>query len=874
MRIATSRSVWAAVTQLTTDNGDLRFRTRNYKHEVMFNPASPRFVGNYTDEIWEAVCRHAAALGFNGLVLYGSARHPFQYILDYRAFPEAACQPVRVRNAVRASLRRGLAIAQRHGLTTYLQHYVTEFTPALAKHCGIRTTDRVAGIDHPQVDRYLRYCYGEIFRALPDLNGLYFNFESSGSAAEHVRRIAIPVLNRLRRPPVAVFRLWNFTEVDGLRRIRSEYCGRVIVCHKISDTNDVYYLPVADSRVREWKRLLPGLEWMFEIGPCHNCGTNLCDQLWADYDYVQQLLTDAVAKGADSISFHSVNEFAAPDLPAGTGPFSVRERTLAGFNMLHLQAVTDFFHRRRMTRSQRAAALARRVGVPVPAGRDLLDAITESSQLVLLAYQQFCYGSAADGYLHRGRHSHIQEPFFFYPATELNNQASRPMWNVGRPGHAWLDKRFDTEVAPENLLQYIIDFVDPSKSKAVRNPLRIAARMRRHMDEAQASWVRYRKSAGRDAADALAPYLRENAALGEVVRHEILAAIRLYRVYFAAGRARVLIDLKKGLAELRAAAALLADPADPVVKPLSRVLLLDRGPDVRPEVEGVSRLLRHLRRQDFPWEAFRLFVASRRLYNEVRRVILPGRQHDVRTITAAMRCLSPATAKARQALVLLEERRQPVLAQRVRDWLVFLESERKGVKPPEVVCAGRAVAAFLPLRHNHCFRRGESCMDDFLGFFEPMDYLRASGLSVRVYRTARELVVTLREDSADAADRPQRWELFKNDTSSTPFVMMVHLDPENQGAHAHTLIVWPKGVSVSIRRRNNVRARTAFSVGAGFWQTTVAIPFALLERPPPRRGEVWGFNITSNPFLAAQREYTWAPQYDTRNPKLFGKLLF
>jgi uroporphyrinogen decarboxylase len=37
----------------------------------------------------------------------------------------------------------------------------------------------------------------------------------------------------------------------------------------------------------EWHKAIPGVEFMYLVGPCHNCGTNLCDHLWADYDYVQ-----------------------------------------------------------------------------------------------------------------------------------------------------------------------------------------------------------------------------------------------------------------------------------------------------------------------------------------------------------------------------------------------------------------------------------------------------------------------------------------------------------------------------------------------------------------------------------------------------------
>ena len=286
----------------------LRFKTRNYKHELRLAPDEARSVLKYTDEVWHTLCREIAARHFTGLVLY-TTHHPFEYILDYEDFPEAASRPRRACTRIRNALNRGLAIAHQYGLTTFMQHYVTHFTAPLARRLGIRTTGRLADVEHPELLRYHRWCYREIFRQCPDLDGLYFNFESANNAWEVVLKTAVVEFNRMRRKPVVVYRLWGLNDPVGVKRLVRAYAGRTILAHKISDTNDAYYLPVADSRVTEWKRHLPDVEFMFLVGPCHNCGTNLCREVWADYDFVQRMLRDAERKGADSVSFHSVVEF-------------------------------------------------------------------------------------------------------------------------------------------------------------------------------------------------------------------------------------------------------------------------------------------------------------------------------------------------------------------------------------------------------------------------------------------------------------------------------------------------------------------------------------------------------------------------------------
>jgi len=849
---------------------NLRLRTRNYKHELTLEPSGPRWIGNYTDELWEALCRQIASHQFNGLVFY-AGYHFFEYVLDYAECPDVASQDAKTRTAVRAALQRGLEIAHRYGLKTFFQHYVGHFTPQLAAKYQIPTTGRFSNVQHPEVERYCRYCYREVFRQLPDLDGLYFNFESYGSAHEHVLRTAIPEFNRMAQSkrPIIVFRLWDYTSFEGMRRMMDAYKGHVILSHKVMDTTDCYDLPVADSRALEWKKALgKQIEFMYCAGPCHNCGTNLCDQLWSDYDFVQTLLADAQAKGADSISFHTARELFSADLPDPRGVFSEAEKDRSRLNFLHLQALVDYANGVKRTAEGQAAILAARCGVSQAAGRALHKAILATSQIVLRTFQQFWLTSAYDGYLNRGRYSLIQDPFYYYPVTGLNHQSRSPMWNVGFKG-AWANKTIDTLVTPDDQYQHILDFVDPAKRKARLNPGVMVKLLRKHARESEAGLRSYARIAGAEAAAKLAPYIQQNALLAQYAGGEIRAGIALYSLYFARTRGALLAAAKKGLAELEAVAKLVPDRASKDFKVVLRVTMLNLNPDI--EIALARELLMCLNGESFPVAAFVDYVASRRQYNEIRRVIRPYRLHDQTSLGHARQCLAKALASADAALAGLRAPEHADFAAHVWSWRDYLVYERQNMTPPQATCNGSG-GQFLQLRHDDCFRAGEDFLEDFLGFFRPINYKREEKLFMRVARTRDALAVSLREEGGDPAARRALWEKYKG-SGSDSFVMRVFVDAENQGRKGIMFTVWPEGSSVSMGVHPHLPVRTAFEADAGHWETTVWLPFKLLGRTP-RQGEVWGLNLNTSPFVNGNRAYTWAPQYDCNNPKLYGKVTF
>ena len=849
----------------------IRFRTRNYKHELALAADHSRWVGHYSDAMWDALCQRLVEHQFNGLVFY-AGKHPFEYFLDYEAWPEVCKRATTERTATRDALRRGLASAHRHGLKTFLHHYVGHFTQELADLCQIPTTGRHSSTEHPAVERYCRFCYHEVFRQVPELDGLYFNFESYQNAHEHVLATAIPELNALPQRPIVVFRLWGYTDYDGMAGLLRAYRGRVILGHKVMDTNDAYYLPVADSRVREWKkRLGRQVEWMFLVGPCHNCGTNICDQLWADYDFVQALLADAEAKGADSISFHTYRELFCADLPDPKGLFTEHEKNLSRFNRLHVLAASDYAQGVTRTPAQRARAMAELNGVSPAAGRHLVEAIRESSQLILLIYQQFYMTSSYDGYLNRGRYSTIQEPFFYYPVTELNHQSKKLLFPPGWGG-AWVAKTLDTTVSPDGTYQRVIDAVNPAlaDAKVTFNPAAIARLLDRHARRSQAALAAYGRSAGKAAAAKLEPYIARNAVVGEYVRREIRAALALYSLYYPSRPASVGRALRKGLDELKAAAALIPDRKDPAYKQCARSLMLDIKPEV--EIALAEELLAAWTSVKSPWVAFCAYVESHRQYNEIRRVIRPFRPNGTAHLRQARRCLDEALRSADASLSALAAPAHEMYRTNVGHWRDYLIAAQAELIPPSAACDGRDGTPLLPLHHDDCFRAGEDFLEDFTSFFRPLDFVRPARLFAQVSRTRSDLVVRLHEEGVGLEVRRARWKEYHGEGSDS-YVLRLYFDIENRGQRKEVYIVWPVGGGVSRGPKRDVPHTLELTDHGDSWDMTVRLPFKALGRTP-RRGDTWGFNLTSNPFCTRNTCYTWASQYDAINPLLYGKLNF
>ena len=298
----------------------IAFKTRFYKHEAQWEGRSTRTKGahagairpitKYTERFVEAFFQQIVSRHFNAVVVY-AGYHPFEYFLDYKDFAHGTDKSAAMRRRNFQALSRFCDTARKYGLRTFLHHYVSHFTQALADHLRLGLSEtgmRLAGFDHPVIEQYNRYIYRRTFQMLPELDGLFMNFESTGNAVPFMEKTLLRVANNMARKPELFFRLWGVSDVDGMVGLLRHYKGPKGLVHKSHETNDVYYYPVANERIKTWKAAMPNVEFAFSLGPCHNCGTNISRKLWTDPDYLHALLKDIQDQGADSISFQSTRE--------------------------------------------------------------------------------------------------------------------------------------------------------------------------------------------------------------------------------------------------------------------------------------------------------------------------------------------------------------------------------------------------------------------------------------------------------------------------------------------------------------------------------------------------------------------------------------
>ncbi len=695
----------------------LPFKTRFYKHELSFegqqrnwrDPAGDRAVGNYTDRFLDRYFEEMAGRHFNAFVIY-SGYHPFESFLDYKGFAEAAEVPAAVRRRNFVGLQRLLAAAKRHGLRTFLHHYVSHFPAKLARKLGLGLGGRMAAYDHPLVRDYNRYVYRRTFETLGDLDGLFMNYESAQSAVAFTEATLMKEAMAQKRRPELFFRLWGMSDVAGFAGMLAGYDGPKGVIHKGHETNDLYYYPVADARIRIWKAALPDVEFTYSIGPCHNCGTNISRKLWTDPDYVHSLLADMQAKGADSISFQSVAELLLPVLP-DTGIFPKAQRDLARMNQGHLAAVVDYFRGRRPTTAEWTRRYTDWFKTTPAAGAAARKATLASSQLILLMYRQYVYGSPQEGYMYPGRFSHYQEPFFYYPMSFLNRLGEIP-YNVA--WRTWAVRREPLKVVPDDT-QAVIDFVNPAvKARPANHPRAIVRQIKRRIAESNRAVADYRRAAGKKADRAFVHQVQRNVGNGERIWREIETAVALYSCYFARSRRAFWAQLRQARRLMLESVKVLGDRLRATDAYGSTTASGPYIPDA--DAAELAAILAH-EKESFPFPALQAYLKSHERYNEIRRMCRPYVSVRKEMAERNRKLLTQSLRAAERSAGLLTSERHALYRDNVMAWVEYLRAELDALTPPAMASpADDAVGGdegFRRMVRDTCYRWGERCWEDF-----------------------------------------------------------------------------------------------------------------------------------------------------------------
>jgi hypothetical protein len=850
-----------------------RFVSRFYKHEAnLGGPSNHRPIVSQLDEaFWVRYCKQLVRLHFTGLVLY-TGYHPFEHFLDYEEFPEAASDSSWQRSAVLRGLKTAFGIARAFGLETYLQHYVTHFPEGLAlEHdIGIRTRDgdgRLAAVEHPVLRKYWRYVYRRTFQLIPELTGYYLNFESAPLAVDFVLNTLHKVAAKKKPAPSLVIRLWDCTSIPEVRKLVRQWPGKVRLAHKIMDFADVYYYPKADRRIREWKKALPRSEFMFIVGPCHNCATSQSRTLWDDPAFVRETLDDARKKGADSVSFHTVYELLDSDIEIDRVA-DERESAMASLNRGHLDAFVDYVRAARPGQKTLVSRAAERLETDQKTAANVLKAIRHASQVPLLTYQQFFYTSDYEGYLVPARANHYADPFFFLAMTCADHEAK------GAPNlfTAWLNTTSRRRLLPDDV-QSVIDFVDPRKRRAGRSPIAIASALRKHA-EAAVSLCSSVASAEFPARDVFVEEILRLYNWGMRVNYEIRAAAEVYRLFFVKSRQAAGKAIDRAVAHLRDIFPHIRRTDDHSAR---RLPLLEEA-DIEEDIKSLRALKLHIERRAFPFKAFAAYAESIRTYNEIRRTVRACKA--VRSTETALirRQLKAAIAAARRASTALRGKKVAGLKENIDRWRAYLKAELDGLKPPvyRVLPESRVPddEGFVQLSHDQCFRYGENCIADLDAFFTSTDFQRREDIHVRAVRVADGLKVSLLERGVDVDERAERWNQFRG-TQSDSFFARLFVDRNGRGRRTETFKVFSEGrlvfrEAVEIRGKQDRRVELASRIsdgranlkrGGDWWRLDYVIPWKALGGRPGK-GERWRVNFTANPAIARNRQSIWCPGYE------------
>ncbi len=871
------------------ESAEPRFTSRFYKHEANILGTGDSawrghaWVGDLDEDFWVAYVKTLVRKHFTGLAFYAHY-HPFEFFLDYDEFAEAPSVPKARRAKTLAALKRAFGVARAFGLETFMQHYLTHFPAGLAKAHDIvfkaeEAGSRLSALDHPVVDAYSRYIYRRTFELLPELSGFYVNFESAPNSSAFLERTLLPEALAAKTPPDLVLRLWDFNSPDAMRTILKTFPGKLRLAHKIQDRADYYYFPKADPRVIEWKRFFPETEFMFLVGPCHNCGTVQSRQLWCDADFVQDLLADAADKGADSFAFHTVYELLAQDIDASAIAHA-REVDVALLNRGHLDAAVDFVRSERPSRAVLRRRLAERTGFDANRAAAAFEATRETSQVTLTTFRQFWHSTSEEGYQYPSIRSYYQDPFLHLTPRFVNDEPD----NAITITTAWLNRNYRMRNVPDDTLP-VIDFVNPDAPKAPLSPLAVAGKLKRHADKALAA---ARKAAGRSPRGIRATLLAEATRMhnwGMRDYWEMRAAVDLFGVYFSPSRTRTLSMLRRAADDLTHLRPY-TKKGDPLAV---RRHLWWQETEFEKDIKRLRSLAAAIEKRDFPYAAFAAYARSMERFNEIRRTVRPNKVVRPKDLRLIKRRLGEAVERAHESLALLEGRGHARLRANVAAWLEYLEFERAGVKPPSMeILSDKAAGTdrgFVPLVHDQCLRYGENAILDLAGFFKGRDWKRARDISFRMTHGPRGLTASLVERGCDARARMRRWKEFRATRSET-FFWRLYIDRDRT---ERAMDIWCilsegwalfKGGYEIVDRQNSIlrtgqpveTGRGRFTHGRDWWRLDYLLPWRYLGGRA-KAGDRWRINTTatpesgtpllpSAPLEGRNKQYIWCPAYE------------
>ena len=273
----------------------------------------------HTEAYWRSLFDLLARARFNSIGFWHS--HPFQYMIEYKQFPEAAVlTPEQTQRNIK-TFTMIFKLAYERNIDTYLINWNIHLPKPFAKAHGIPD----AGHDSPLVRAYMRYCITQTLRTYPRLIGLgVCAGERMPSPVydwreQWVKDTFLAGIADSGRVAPLLHRYW-YTAPDSVQRIiAADYAGRVILPLKYNGEHmysgfrphflDPDWIDFPDYLKRLVSRskkppidqpLVDHLEWIRQKPRDYQIMWHLRNDCiftfrWADPDFARQVLKNANA---------------------------------------------------------------------------------------------------------------------------------------------------------------------------------------------------------------------------------------------------------------------------------------------------------------------------------------------------------------------------------------------------------------------------------------------------------------------------------------------------------------------------------------------------------------------------------------------------
>lgn len=834
------------------------FDRRLYKHEPKRTEAKqPHMLkrGGWTetsDAFWVGLFRQMSEMRLNGLWFWGDIEFETQLIWN-KEFPEARLLTKTEWQRRKKRFEFVLSTAAEYGIEVYINLRLGHCPEPFLEHHNIlrRNVTSEGGEDSPIVRKYAASCVGQLLDTYPQLGGFWLYFESLPDAYGFLRDGAVRPMLKRKRPLKLFSRTWFLCHPDRLQEVAKLTRGspvRLYLPHK--HHADRYHAPNPHPRIRNWIKEAPDADVLMMTGPCHTTAGHghIITSLWADKDYVQELLYKAHGMGVRNISFNTIGE--QFDKPAADKVFSKTERMLTRFTKTHLAMAARYMWKveARADAKEWEAYLKQAYDLRNGGEKPLLQLLTQTSRTPCLCTLQFF-----------GNPPNFEHP---YLATTASSIGDKP--DECDQFCAFIPPRLK-QVSGEYLRA--IDHINGEKNghaplQTIDELNRAVAQSRKHLEAFLA------KEPGFAKPRELKALVEMNSARAEYHAHSIRAQLALFSLFKCASLDTFQRKIENGLDSLRLA----REAGRRYEKAFEMLYGRDQtGRAARYALKAQesgkawARLQRIAAKQPGRFALFKKYMASLARYMEINNTVrLFNHTYSTDRYYRKAAKLLDAALQPLQGIEFHDGQSEAFIG----EWVEYLESERAALELKEMTVerlasCNQKVKTSETLRPDNVFFAERSLLNAYLQFYgkgrpEPEFEDRvAFGLGY----DDKRLVLSLAGESEMGDALTERWEFNRGVRNATFFivanfnskadckgVIQVRATPFGE-ARRYRFTVQKRGALLKepLFDSHGIKSKVTH-LGGGKWKAEVSVPFSDLGATP-EPGDVWTLNLYSRPTL-------------------------